>query len=151
MDNLFAQTNSTKLLEKDFERVLDFYEKFSESVIFQDTEERKIKLYDKFTKILKLKIPENSRKRALDHEKVVVAKKQKLVKIKIPQVPDEIWLKILNFMGSQTIFANFALVCKKFHELTLDSGAVKHIKFFNIKTPEQYKSCESFESIKKFE
>ena len=141
MDNLFAQTNSTKLLEKDFERVLDFYEKFSESVIFQDTEERKIKLYDKFTKILKLKIPENSRKRAIESEKGEAAKKRKLNQIKIPQVPDEIWLKIMNFMGSQTIFANFALVCKKFHRLTLDSGAVKGIKLCNIKSSEKYKNA----------
>ena len=44
-------------------------------------------------------------------------------------------------MDSLTIFENFALVCKKFHNLTLDSSAVKNINLFNIKTSETYKSA----------
>ena len=65
-------------------------------------------------------------------EEIQVDKKRKLNPKEINSVPDEIWLKILNFLDQKTIFANFALVCKKFHELTLDSGAVKDIKLFNI-------------------
>ena len=141
MEDLFAENDSTKLMEKDFDRILDFYENFSESVIFQDSEERKVKLFGMFKKLLKLEKPKSAIKRSIEHDKAVEAKKQKYNSIKIPNVPDEIWLKILNFMRSQTIFANFALVCKKFYELTLDSGAVKHIKFFNIKTQERYEKA----------
>ena len=141
MEYSIAETNSTKLKEKDFDRILDFYEKFSESVIFQDTEERKVKLFDMFKKMLKLEKPKNAIIRSLVHEKAVEAKKQNLNSIKILNVPKEIWLKILNFMRSQTIFANFALVCKKFHELTLDSGAVKNIRLIKIKTQELYEKA----------
>ena len=141
MEYSIAESNCTKLKEMDFDRLLDFYEKFSESVIFQDSEERKAKLFGMFKNLLKLEKPKIATKRSIGHEKAVEAKKQKLNSIEISNVPDEIWLKILNFMGSQTIFANFALVCKKFHELTLDSGAVKHIKFFNIRTQERYEKA----------
>ena len=137
MENLPPQTDSTKLTKKDFDKVLD-----SESVIFQDTEERKLKLFDMPTKMLELKKPKTFRKRAaLELEIVEADKKRKLNQIKIPQVPDEIWLKILNFMDSKTIFANFALVCKNFHRLTLDSGAVKSIELDDIKSSEHYKNA----------
>ena len=78
MEYSIAETNSTKLKEKDFDRILDFYEKFSESVIFQDTEERKVKLFDMFKKILKLEKPKNAIIRSIVPEKAVEAKKRNL-------------------------------------------------------------------------
>ena len=141
MEHFLAQTNSTKLIEKDFDRILDFYEKFSECVIFQDTEERQAKLFEMFKKLSKLEKPKSATKRSVVQDKAVEAKEQKLNSIKISKVPDEIWIKILNFMGSKTIFSHFALVCKKFHELTLDSGAVKNIRLIKIKTQELYEKA----------
>ena len=141
MESLLAQSDSSNLTDKDFDRVLDFCEKFFDSVIFQDTEERTMKMFDLFSKMLALKKPKKSMKRAIDDEKVETTKKQKLNPIKIPHVPDEIWLKVLNFMRSKNIFANFALVCKKFHRLTLDTRAVKNIKLNNIKCSEQFKNA----------
>ena len=140
METILAQTNSAKLKEQDFDRVLDFCEKFFNSVIFQDIEERKNKLFEMFEKMFELEKSKHSKIRAIDPEKVV-AKRQKSNSIEIPHVPDEIWLKILNFMESQTIFANFALLCKKFHKLTLDSRAVKNIKLYNINSHEQYENA----------
>ena len=74
MEYLFAQTNSTELMEKDFDRILDLCEKFSESVIFQDTEVRKTKVFDMFKKLLKLEKPQNSTKRSIEHDKAVEAR-----------------------------------------------------------------------------
>ena len=90
---------------------------------------------------MELKNPESFEKSSILRENPHVAKKQKLDQTKIPQMPDEIWLKILNLMESQDIFANFALVCKRFHNLTLDSRAVKTINLIEIKTLEQYESA----------
>ena len=142
MENFLNQTDSSKLPEKDFDKVLDSYEKFSKSVIFHDVEERKTKLFDMFKKMLKFEKPVNSRKRPIMKEKAEeMVKKQKLEPIEISKVPDEIWLKILNFMRSKAIFANFALACQKFHDLTLDSRAVKYLDLNEIKTSVQYQSA----------
>ena len=62
MDNFLVQTNSSKLTENDFDKILDFGKKFSESVIFQDTEARKLKLFEALNKTLELQNQENSNK-----------------------------------------------------------------------------------------
>ena len=77
----------------------------------------------------------------MDFEEIQDSKKRKLDPYEINSVPDEIWLKILNYLDQKTIFANFALVCKRFHNLTLDSSAVKHLNFSYISTSDQYENC----------
>ena len=77
----------------------------------------------------------------MDFEEIQVNKKRKLNPNEINSVPDEIWLKILNYLDQKTIFANFALVCKRFHNLTLDSSAVKHLNFSYISTSDEFENC----------
>ena len=78
----------------------------------------------------------------MDFEEIQMNKRRKLDPNEINSLPNEIWLKILNCLDTQTIFANFALVCKKFHNLTLDSRAVKTINLIGIDTYEKYKSAK---------
>ena len=47
-------------------------------------------------------------------------------------VPDEIWLKIMSYLGNKTIFSNLSLVNKHFNSLTHDSRVIK--SFNLIKT-----------------
>ena len=141
MEKLLAQIDSSKLASKDFEKVLEFYEKFSKSVIFQGNDEQESKLFEMFAKMSELRKTHNVKKRSNKQEHALVAKKPKLDLIEIPKIPDEIWLKILNFLGSKDIFSNFALVCKKFHNLSLDSRAMKYMNLYEISTSEKYQNA----------
>ena len=58
------------------------------------------------------------------------------------QLPNEIWLKIMNYLKTKDVFGNFALVCKSFNNLTMDHGAIKHIHISNFKTEEDNKRME---------
>ena len=58
------------------------------------------------------------------------------------QLPNEIWLKIMNYLKTKDVFGNFALVCKSFNNLTMDLGAIKHIHIANFKTEEDCKRME---------
>ena len=46
--------------------------------------------------------------------------------------PDEIWLKIIQYLSTEVMFGSFALTCKKFNYLTQDSMAVKYLQFEKI-------------------
>ena len=141
MEKLLAQIDSSKLASKDFEKVLKFFEKFSKSVIFQDNDEQESKLFEMFAKISELRKTHNGKKRSNKQEHALAAKKPKLDLIEIPKIPDEIWLKILNFLGSKDIFSNLALVCKKFHNLSLDSRAMKYMNLYEISTSEKHQNA----------
>ena len=141
MEKLLAQIDCSKLASKDFEKVLEFFEKFSKSVIFQDNDEQESKLFEIFAKMSELRKTYTFKKRSNRQKQVLVAKKPKLDLIEIPKIPDEIWLKILNFLGSKDIFSNFALVCKKFHNLSLDSRAMKYMNLYEISNSEKYQNA----------
>ena len=51
---------------------------------------------------------------------------------KIGTLPEEIWLKIMNYLKTKDLFLNFGLVNKFFNGLTLDSRAVKYLKLADI-------------------
>ena len=60
-----------------------------------------------------------------------VEKKIKIDPKKAPNLPQEIWLKIMNYVKNKDLFMNISLACKFFNELTQDSNAVK---FLEVKT-----------------
>ena len=47
-------------------------------------------------------------------------------------LPNEIWLKIMNYLKTKDIFERFALVNKLFNQLTLDTGSIKYLQVKNI-------------------
>ena len=57
-----------------------------------------------------------------------VEKKIKIDPKKTPNLPQEIWLKIMNHLKTKDLFLSFGLVCKFFNGLTLDSRAVKFLE-----------------------
>ena len=64
MEKLLAQIDCSKLASKDFEEVLEFFEKFSKSVIFQDNDEQESKLFEMFAKMSDLRKTHNLKKRS---------------------------------------------------------------------------------------
>ena len=45
-----------------------------------------------------------------------------------PKLPNELWMKILTYLPTHDIFANFSLVNKHFHGLTLNPSSIKYIQ-----------------------
>ena len=54
--------------------------------------------------------------------------------------PNEIWLKVIQYLPTKDVFRNFALICKRFNNLTQDSSAVKYLEVNAIKTWPKYES-----------
>ena len=59
-------------------------------------------------------------------------------------LPNEIWLKIINYMKTKDIFGSFALVNKHFNFLTPEISAIKYLQIKNIA-----ESISKYESIMK--
>ena len=55
-----------------------------------------------------------------DFEIEPMNKRLKIDIIKKTELPNEIWLKIINCMKTKDLFKNFILVCKQFNTLTMD-------------------------------
>ena len=76
----------------------------------------------------KNKIESASRKRCKKFE-TKIKKKFKLESVRKPELnlPNEIWLKIVNYLNTKDLMTNFALVCKNFKSLA------KEVKYFELK------------------
>ena len=136
MKNLPASTNISTMSDNHFEQILKYIEKFSESVIFRGNAERNVKFNDMLQKVLGFQKVKNEINKASKTSKNQVIKPSS---IKV-QLPDEVWLKIMSYLTSKDIFANFALVCKHFKNLSLDSKAIKCLDLFGITNAKKYKS-----------
>ena len=136
MKNLPASTNISTMSDNHFEQILKYIEKFSESVIFRGNAERNVKFNDMLQKVLGFQKVKNEINKASKTSKNQVIKPSS---IKV-QLPDEVWLKIMSYLTSKDIFANFALVCKHFKNLSLDSQAIKCLDLFGITNAKKYKS-----------
>ena len=136
-----SQSDISKLNDKDFDNVVQFIDKFSESVMIQDDQERQDKLCKLIQKVSKNIEAQKAKKISEVKKQKSKAKRRKIVQKQCPDLPNEIWLKILNFLNSKDIFTNFALVSKHFHNLTLDSSAVKVLQLVKIKTDEKYQKA----------
>ena len=73
-----------------------------------------------------IKSNSKSRKRSNENDKFQIEKKSKLEQIKKIELPNEIWLKIMNYLGTKDVFMNFRLVCKNFDALTSDVSCFEY-------------------------
>ena len=48
-------------------------------------------------------------------------------------IPNELWLKIMSYMKSTDLLKSFNLVCKRFHNLTLDKSAIRDLDIIECK------------------
>ena len=53
-------------------------------------------------------------------------------KIYSSKLPNELWMKILTYLTTHDIFANFSLVNNHFHGLTLNPSAIKYIQIKDV-------------------
>ena len=93
-------------------------------------------------------MPRGRPKRKSEEKIEAFVKKQ--TKIEFEQVeifPDEIWLKIINYLSTMDIFQKFALVCKHFQALTFDGSAIKYLELKYL--PKKKKMVEKLMEILK--
>ena len=72
-----------------------------------------------------------------------IAKKN--IKLDLEQkvtLPDEVWLKIMSYIKTKDLFQNVALVCKHFHNLTMDGDSVKFLEVTNISNDKLFKKVQ---------
>ena len=80
------------------------------------------------------------KKRPFKDSEQITDKKLKLSPSPLMDLPNEIWMKILNFLPTYDILKNFNLTCKHFHSLATNPCAIKsiHLKLKNAMESSQY-------------
>ena len=48
-------------------------------------------------------------------------------------IPNELWLKIMTYLKTTDLLKSFNLVCKRFHNLTLDKSAIRDLDIIECK------------------
>ena len=93
-----------------------------------------------FTEMLFEEPKIKDQKISLETSKQVPEKKLKLSPSPLMNLPNEIWMKILNHLPTYDILKNFNLTCKQFHSLATSPGAIKSLllKLENAKDSFQY-------------
>ena len=70
-------------------------------------------------------------------EAKVEAIDQKQIKLDLEQnmiFPDEIWLKIINYLSTMDLLQNLSMVCEHLRNLTLDGSAIKYLELKTLPT-----------------
>ena len=116
---------------KYFDSALDIIEAFAKEIFSGNNEIQKFKLSERLKCLLNINAPEKSCNplQTLEVKSSTQA-----------ELPDEIWLKIIQYLPTKDLFENFALSCKKLHNLSQDSKAIKSLLLNNINTWSKYES-----------
>ena len=125
----------TVLADKDLDLPLKSFEKFVENVASNGDEGQKAKVLKKlkdFNDLINLPKNEGSSK--------VLRAKTNRRKVEIPELPYEIWIKIMNYLPTNDIFHNLAYVNKNSYQLTKDTKALKHLTFNGLSS--HYRKAE---------
>ena len=124
-------TALTKLLinQKDLDCAVDCFEKVVRNVAKNGNEIQQANLLTKLKDLTKFMMSRKADDIATTLEVKPVAKKIKLNSPREVQVPNEIWLKIMNYLPTNDIFGTVALLNKNLNGLTLDSKALKYLSF----------------------
>ena len=120
---------------KHFDLALDIIETFAKEIFSGKDDIQKLKLSERLKNLLLLNNPEKISNYVQNSE--VNANAARKVKL-----PNEVWLKIIQYLPTQDLFGNFALSCKKFHDLSQDSSAIKYLQVKTIITWPKYENVK---------
>ena len=140
-----------------FDKTIQDFEKFAREIFIGGNEIEKTKLHKKLEEFMTFKehykkkhdseklenILTQSRKRQVVSPGHLNAKKKKSDPLRLFELPNEIWLKIMSHLKTSDLLKRLNLVCKHFNSLSLDSSAIKHIEFRKIENREQYHKAVS--------
>ena len=108
---------------RSFDFALDIIETFVKEIFSGRNENQKFKLCQKLQNLLSFHSPNKDFNSSQDLE---------LNSSRKVNLPDEIWLKIIQYLPTKDAFGSFALSCKRFNCLTEDPKAVKYLKMSKI-------------------
>ena len=114
-----------------FDLALGIIETFVKEIFHGEDQIQKLKLSEKLQNLLDLNYPGKSCNSVQNLE--VNSTRQ-------VELPDELWLKIIQYMSADDVFGNFALSCKKFQNLSQDPSAIKYLQVKTINTWSKYES-----------
>ena len=124
-----------------FDLTVHAFEDLVNEVFSGTDEDQKTKLRNKLKYFTKVSSDNYKRKLKINQEISVRAKKVKLDLARKVDLPNELWIKIMNYLKTKDIFSNFALVCKLFHGFTQDLNSIKYFQIENIEmTTSKYES-----------
>ena len=124
-----------------FDLTVHAFEDLVNEVFSGTDEDQKTKLRNKLKYFTKVSSANYKRKLKINQEISVRAKKVKLDLARKVDLPNELWIKIMNYLKTKDIFSNFALVCKLFHGFTQDLNSIKYFQIENIEmTTSKYES-----------
>ena len=149
-----SQPDLMSMFGHDQDLVMKGIHKFAIEIFNGNDEEAKKKLRENMHEISKICQSSNditkpktsiSRKRSETFENEVdeiqISKKNKL---ECKKLPNEIWLKIMNYLNTKDLITNMALVCKNFNNLT------KEVKFLEFKDITELEANSVIKLLKNF-
>ena len=143
--------------QNSLDQSMKLFGKLVKYVNHEDEDEMKMKLLEtiqscnktleKFTETL-FKKPKIKRlkKRSFESSKTSVqvpVKKLKPSPSPLMDLPNEIWMKILNYLPTYDILKNFNLTCKHFHSLAINPCAIKSLKLKKVNDGDHYQKLIS--------
>ena len=148
------QPDLMSMFQQDQESVLNGIQKFVNDIFSGNDKEAKLKLCEKLHEIAKnchcsSKImikpkTRTTRKRSKIFENVTSESQiVKTAKLECKKLPNELWLKIMNYLNTKDLINNVSLVCKNFNSLTKE---VKYLELKNI-TELDFESVMNFLKI----
>ena len=113
---------------------LDIIETLAKDIFSGKDEIQKLKLSERLKNLLNLNVPEKSLNPVQGVE---------VSSVRNVALPDEIWLKIIQYLPTKHVFGKLALTCKKFHNLSQDSNAIKYLQVKTINTWSKYENVNA--------
>ena len=116
----FSAITVMELQPFDFESSLNSIGNFVQAVVSGQDEDKKMQLVEQLNHFLEIADPSSgARKRSKNFDPKVPEKKIK-VDLKSVELPNEIWIKIMNYLPTNDILNSFGHVCRRFHGLIGD-------------------------------
>ena len=131
---------SSKLTIQDLELTANKLQKFALEVFAGNNENEKKQLLEGMENLMNPNANLPIKRPIEVVDLVSEAERIKLTALKVPNLPNEIWMKIISYMKNKDIFQSFALVNKHLHNLTLDPSVVKYLYLTAIKNKAKSKA-----------
>ena len=119
---------------KFIDSTVDYFENFVKDVLQGGDVNQKNHLVKRLQKFVNL---HNFGKRPLDSEQTESHQLNKKLKRNNVELPNEMWIKIMNYLDTWNVFGNFSLTCKSFHNLT---SAIKWLHMKDITNDNEFQN-----------